>query len=45
MDPDGIKRVIMGKVSWFGWLVYYSLDSPMTKHVGGIFAHLGIHKG
>jgi hypothetical protein len=45
VDPDGIQRKIVGRASQFGWLVSYSLDSSMTRPVGGIIAHLGVHKG
>jgi hypothetical protein len=44
MDLNGIQRVTMGKANWFGWLVYYSLDSTMANHIRGVFAHLGAHK-
>jgi hypothetical protein len=31
MDLNGIQRVTMGKANWFGWVVYYSLDSTMAN--------------
>jgi hypothetical protein len=43
MDPDGIQRVIVGRVSRFGWLVYYLFDNSTDIPIGGLLAHLGIH--
>jgi hypothetical protein len=31
----------MGKMSWFGWLVFCSLNNSMGKPIGRILAHLG----
>jgi len=45
MDLDGIQRATMGKARWFGRLVYCSFENSNTKLVGGVFAHLGVHKG
>jgi hypothetical protein len=45
VDSNGSQRTTMGRVSWFGWFVCYSLDNSTTEPIGGVFAHLGIHKG
>jgi hypothetical protein len=45
MDLDGIQRMTVGRVSQFGWFVYYSLENPMTTPIGRVLAHLGIHRG
>jgi hypothetical protein len=45
MDLNGIQKVIVGRTNRFGWPIYCSLDNSMTRFVGGVFAHLGIHRG
>jgi len=45
VDSNGNQKTTMGIVSRFGLFVCCSIDSSMTKPIGGVLAHLGVHRG